>query len=97
MAKKPMTIKIDGKSLPCFPTMGAMLRFKEETGRDVTEVKPHEVSAVCVYMWCCVKSACAREGEPFDYTVQDFLDRVDPASLAAWQESQADENGEEEV
>ena len=31
-------VKINGKSYPCRPTMGAMLRFKKETGKEVTEI-----------------------------------------------------------
>ena len=36
MAKVEVTI--NGKAYPCRPTMGAMLRFKKETGKEVTEI-----------------------------------------------------------
>ena len=35
MAKIEVTI--NGTAYPCRPTMGAMLRFKKETGKEVTE------------------------------------------------------------
>ena len=31
-------IMINGKAYPCRQTMGAMLRFKKETGKEVTEL-----------------------------------------------------------
>lgn len=94
--EKQMIIKVNGKSLPCFPTMGAMLRFREETGREVTEIKGHEVSALCTYLWCTVKSACARTGKEFDMGVQEFCDNVDPKTLNEWQKSMESLENEDE-
>lgn len=31
-------IVVNGKAYPCRQTMGALLRFKRETGKEVTEV-----------------------------------------------------------
>lgn len=36
MAK--IEIKINGEAYPCRPTMGAMLRFKEQTGKEITDL-----------------------------------------------------------
>lgn len=77
-------IEINGREYPCLPTMGAMLRFKRETGREVTDIKPDSLSDMAVYLWCCVKSACARDGVDFPYEVLDFADRVTPTDLAEW-------------
>lgn len=63
--------------------MGAMLRFKEETGRDVTEMQTG-VSDMCVYLWCCIKGACAREKTDFPYKLMEFADAVDAEALNAW-------------
>lgn len=42
MSKKVELI-INGEAYPCRPTMGAMLRFKKETGKEVTEIVHSEI------------------------------------------------------
>lgn len=37
---KRIEVIINGVAYPCSPTMGAMLRFKQETGREITEMDP---------------------------------------------------------
>lgn len=64
--------------------MGAMLRFKQETGKEVTSIDGESVSDVCTYLWCCTVSACAKEGVPFDYTIMDFADSIDESDIIAW-------------
>ena len=73
-------VNIDGKVYPCKSTMGALLRFKEETGRDPQLTG---TSDMCVFIWCCAKSACAREGIDFPFTLMDFADAVDEDQLLA--------------
>ena len=68
---KEITINVDGQKYPCRPTMGAMLRFKKETGREVTEMKGDSLTDICTYLWCCVKSASS-------------ADRIDQSDLVAW-------------
>ena len=48
MAKIEVTI--NGKVYPCRPTMGAMLRFKKETGKEVTEITSNSFSDLCAYL-----------------------------------------------
>lgn len=87
-----ITITIDGKDYPCRVTMGAMLRFKRETGREVTTVKNDELSLLAVWLWCCIASASKHDGVAFDLSVDDFADSVTPAVLQAWQKSVEEEN-----
>ena len=49
-------IMINGKAYPCRQTMGAMLRFKKETGKEVTELG-NSLSDMFAYLFCCVASA----------------------------------------
>ena len=77
-------ITINGKSYPCRPTMGAMLRFKRETGKEVSEMGSNDVSLMCIYLWCCVASASAADGIPFDMSAMDFADCIDPAQMTEW-------------
>lgn len=64
--------------------MGAMLRFKQETGKEINELDPQNFSELCVYFWCCVKSASNRDGIPFDYSLMDFADCIEPDDMQAW-------------
>lgn len=87
MSKKLLKISLDGKNYPCRATMGALLRFKRETGREVTEIDSGSVSDVLTYLWCCVASACNADGIDFDYSLDDFADRCNPDDVAAWSAS----------
>ena len=62
-------IKIKGQEYPCRVTMGAMVRFKRESGKDIREVK---------FVWCCVKSACNADGVEFDIAFDRFVDMLEP-------------------
>lgn len=90
MAK--IEIKINGEAYPCRPTMGAMLRFKEQTGKEITDLDTTSFTELCTYLWCCIKSACAREQKQFDLSLLDFADSIDPDDMNAWA-SAIDENG----
>lgn len=79
-------IYINGEAYPCIPTMGAMLRFKEETGREVSELNAASLSDICTYLYCCVVSACKREGKPFDLSLMDFADSISPEDMQRWNE-----------
>lgn len=63
--------------------MGAMLRFKRETGKEVTEIKG-DVSDLCTYLWCCVASASKHDGIDFDLSLMDFADSIAPEEVTAW-------------
>lgn len=80
---KVLTIEVNGKEYPCRLTMGAMLRFRRETGRDVTEMTG-SIEDLCTYLWCCVCSASRRDGKDFDMSLMDFADALDPGTLTAW-------------
>lgn len=84
---KRATITIDGKAWPCSPTMGAMLRFKQETGREITEIDPSSFTDLCTYLWCCVVSASKREGVAFELSLMDFADRVSPEDMSEWSQA----------
>lgn len=69
--------------------MGAMLRFKEVTGKEVTEIKPKnkDLHDLCALLWACTTSACKREGVEFNMDLMTFADSIDPADMAAWERS----------
>ncbi len=82
MAK--IEITINGEAYPCYQTMGAMLRFKQETGKEITEINAESFTDLVTYIWCCVVSACKREGKAFDMPLMDFADAVTPDEMGAW-------------
>mgnify|MGYP001099145105 CR=1 FL=1 len=81
---KRIEIIVNGTAYPCSPTMGAMLRFKQETGREITEINPGSFSDLCTYLWCCVASAAKREGIPFDLSLMEFADSLTPEDMTEW-------------
>ena len=97
MANIELTINV--KVDPCRPTMGAVLRFKKETGKEVTEITSNSVSDLCAYLYCCVASASAADKVPFDMSLMDFADALSPEDMTAWanavQASAAPVEGEE--
>ena len=90
---KNLEITINGEVFPCRSTMGALLRFKQETGKEVSEIKGDALSDICTYLWCCVKSASKKDGKDFNLSLMDFADSIDEETLLAWMSLQ---NGDEE-
>lgn len=90
---KRIEITINGTAYPCSPTMGAMLRFKKETGREITEIDASSFSDLCTFLWCCVVSAAKREGKPFDLSLMDFADNINPEDMREWNEAITAEAG----
>lgn len=66
--------------------MGAMLRFRQQTGKEITQIDGG-FSDMLTYLWCCTVSACKRDGVEFPYTLMDFADRLTPDDLTAWTEA----------
>lgn len=73
--KKKMTIRVNGTEYPCYPTMGAAVRFKDMTGRDIEDMKG--TSDFALYIYCCAKSAYRRENnKDLEMSREDFCDGV---------------------
>lgn len=90
---KKVEITINGKSYPCRQTMGAMLRFKRETGKEVTDMDGGSLTDVCTFLWCCIVSACKADGITFDMSLMEFADAVSPDDMSEWTKS-VNEGGE---
>lgn len=82
MAKIEVTI--NGVNYPCRPTMGAALRFKKETGKEIMEINGGSLTDVCTYLYCCVVSACAADKVNFDMSLMEFADALNPEDMQAW-------------
>lgn len=91
---KKVEIVVNGKAYPCRQTMGAMLRFKRETGKEVTEMDSNGFSDICTFLWCCVVSACKCDGVDFNMSLLEFADGISPEDLAEWNKAvQGEETG----
>lgn len=96
---KKIEVTINGEKYPCRTTMGAMLRFKRETGMEVADVTEWTFSDLCTFLWCCVASASRADGKKFDMSLLDFADNLTPHEMSAWAESvrESQEAGEKEA
>lgn len=70
-----MVININGQEYPCQETMGAALRFKRETGVDISRAA-EDVETAITYLWCRVASACNAEHKEFNMTLMEFADAL---------------------
>ena len=82
MAKIEVTI--NGATYPCRPTMGAAMRFKKETGKEIMEINGGSLTEVCTYLYCCVVSACAADKVNFNMSLMEFADALNPEDMEAW-------------
>lgn len=81
-----MEVKVNGKAFPCRPTMGAMLRFKKETGKEITQITGENFTDLCIYLYCCVASACKADNIQFDMELMDFADALSQEDMLGWTE-----------
>lgn len=77
--------------------MGAMLRFKKETGKEITDIDPSNFTDLCTFLWCCVVSASKREGIEFNMSLLDFADNLNPEDMEAWTEVVTKEQSSDET
>lgn len=80
-------IQVNGVAYPCSPTMGAMLRFKQQTGKEITEIDPGSFTDLCTYLWCCIVSASKRDGKEFNLSLMEFADSIAPEDMSEWSRS----------
>lgn len=89
-----LKINIKGRSYPAYVTMGAMRRFRAITGHEADNISG--ISDAVVFIYCCVASACRREGEDFDLDLDTFADYVTPDDVMQWQNSQDDGDAQDD-
>lgn len=82
-------ITVCGKQYPCYVTMGAMRRYKIETGEDVSAMG-NDVANMATFLYCCVKSACNAEGVEFDMDIDRFCDCITPEQMNEFAQAMTD-------
>lgn len=73
-AMKRYEITVDGTAYPFVQTMGAMLRFKDVTGKDFSEFDASKTSDTVAWIWCCAVSGSKREGKQFPLSMEEMAD-----------------------
>lgn len=77
-------ITIQGTTYPCHLTMGAMLRFKRESGKDVSQLESEDVADLLLFVYCCTRSACNAMGKAFSFDFETFCDLLTPEDFTAF-------------
>lgn len=89
---KTITITINNKEYPCRQTLGAMLRFKRETGKEVTEMDAGSITDTLTFLYCCIKSECKNENIEFNMSLDDFADALSPDDLEEWNKANKEDD-----
>lgn len=84
-------ITIDNVAYPAKPSLGAMLMFKDTTGKEVNELNPESPTEMTVWLYSCTKAESARQKIAFDLGLQDFANALDVDALTAWSQAIMDE------
>lgn len=84
-----------GVTYPNRTTMGAMIDFKRETGKEVNDIDT-DIELLTRFMFCCVRSACRADKVPFDLSFEEMADGMDLADFAQFQESMNKDSASDE-
>ena len=69
--------------------IGALLRFKRETGHDVSALNEGDVEELLTLLYLCVLSACKADGVEFGLTLGEFADSLDAQEMNPFYASMA--------
>lgn len=73
-------VKINGNDYPCVLTIGVLKKFKDETGKELEEVK--DVFSICTLLFMAVTAACRKEHKLFPYnSAEELMDDIDFADI----------------
>lgn len=81
IAMGTVEVKIGGRAYPCRMTMGAMLRYRRLTGKEVSEMQNGSVSELATLLYCCTASACSADGVEFGMSLDEFCDNIGPEDM----------------
>lgn len=68
MAKR---VRINGNEYPCALTIGVLKRFKDETGKELDEVK--DVFSICTLLFMAALASCKKEKATFPWDSAEAL------------------------
>ena len=76
--------------------MGAFVRFKRATGRDVSQLDSTDITDNILFLHCCTVSACNVDKVEFGLDFDTFADCLEPAALQAFFEGLAESQPDSE-
>lgn len=94
--KKHFITLTTGESFPVEISLGAMLIFKEETGREATEADMGSLSDLIKLLCAGAAAASETAGIAMNYTPQQFANRLTPEELKKWKETYVESQRNEE-
>lgn len=89
---KKIMIEVGGKEVPCRLTMGAMLLFKQNVGKDVSQMDGSDMEELLWLMWCCIVCACKADEVEFDIDFERFTCMITPDDVSKWNTAISAEN-----
>lgn len=94
MNKQTITLTT-GETFPVdMSTLGAMLLFKKETGKEITEADTSDLSDLAALIWAGTAAASEVAGKDFPYTAQQMANRVTGETLRRWAAQMKEETAE---
>jgi hypothetical protein len=76
-----MPIKVKDKEYPIRPTMWALLQFKREKGKNVSELNDTDLEDLLYWTWLCVTSSCKQDGIAFDIPFEEYIEFVQDSPM----------------
>lgn len=87
----------NGENYPAELSIGAMLLFRKETGKEASQADMNSVTDMVTLLWAGVASASEAAGKEFPYTVQQFANRLTSEALAEWTRAIVEDRDAEEA
>lgn len=96
--KKAINIQVGERTYPFRMTLGAMLRFKRATGKDLAKeaLDDENLEEVAELLYACIASASAADKVPFDMSFEDFCDCLSAEDMDAMQALLVEPDGAED-
>lgn len=86
--KTAITIQVGDRSYPFRMTLGAMLRFKRATGKDLAreELDAGDLEEIAQLLYACLASASVADKVPFDLSFEEFCDNLSAEDMVTMQD-----------
>lgn len=77
MAKK---VRIQGNEYPCALTIGVLKRFKDETGKELDDIK--DMFSICTLVFMAATASCKKEKKVFPWdSAEELMDDVELSEI----------------
>ena len=85
--KTAINIQVGDRSYPFRMTLGAMLRFKRATGKDLIKeaLDDGDIEEVAQLLYACLASASAADKVSFDMSFEEFCDHLSAEDMEGMQ------------